>query len=438
MDPRMNPDARAAAARVLVQVIESGRSLADALPSFQFAFSDKRDAALLQELAYGTCRWYFRLNAFLDLLLRKPLKSRDIDIGCLLLIGLYQLDKLSLPQRVAVNETVQAVHALEREWARALVNGVLRSFQRDCERLDDAIAGDPAALYAHPAWLIDMLQNDWPEHWQSILSANNVRPPFSLRVNRLRITRDEYLELLAEHAMQAGPLAWTDQGIRLTAPVSVDTLPGFAHGDVSVQDGAAQLAAGLLQLAPGQHVLDACAAPGGKTAHILETEPSTCVTAVDIDAVRLTRVGENLARLGLQAELVVGDAGNPADWWDGRPFERILLDVPCTATGVIRRHPDIKLLRRRDDVEILADRQSAILHAMWPLLAPGGMLLYCTCSVLATENSWQVGSFLEQHGDAVEVPIDAAWGHGCEHGRQILPGENDMDGFYFACLLKST
>jgi 16S rRNA (cytosine967-C5)-methyltransferase len=433
----MNPDARAAAARVLVQVIESGRSLADALPPFQSAFADARDAALLQELAYGTCRWYFRLSALLDLLLRKPLKSRDIDIRCLLLIGLYQLDKLSLPQRVAVNETVQAVHALEREWARALVNGVLRSFQRDCERLDDAIAGDPAALHAHPAWLIDMLQNDWPEYWQSIVSANNVRPPFSLRVNRLRIARDEYLELLAEHAMQAEPLAWTGQGIRLSNPVSVDTLPGFAHGDVSVQDGAAQLAAGLLELAPGQRVLDACAAPGGKTAHILEAGPSTCVTAVDINAARLTRVGENLARLGLQAELVAGDAGNPADWWDGRPFERILLDVPCTATGVIRRHPDIKLLRRRDDVKILSDRQSAILHAMWPLLAPGGMLLYCTCSVLAEENSCQVGSFLEQHGDAVEVPIDAAWGHGCEHGRQILPGEDDMDGFYFACLLKS-
>jgi len=434
----MKPDVRAAAARVLVQVIESGRTLADLLPSFQSAFADARDAALLQELAFGTCRWYFRLNAFLERLLRKPLKSRDLDVRCLLLVGLYQLDKLSLPQRVAVNETVQAVHALDREWARALINGVLRSFQRNSEQLNEGIAGDPAALHAHPAWLVDLLQHDWPERWQDILSANNVRPPFSLRVNRQHMARDQYLELLVEHVMHAEPLAWTDQGIRLSSPVPVDALPGFAQGDVSVQDGAAQLAAGLLQLVPGQHVLDACAAPGGKTAQILETEPSICVTAVDLDAARLARVGENLARIGLQAELVAGDAGDPAGWWKGRPFERILLDVPCTATGVIRRHPDIKLLRRQDDVKRLVDRQSMLLHAMWPLLAPGGMLLYCTCSVLAAENSGQIGSFLEQHGDAVEVPIDVAWGHDRRHGRQILPGEDEMDGFYFACLLKST
>ncbi len=434
----MKADARAAAARVLAQVLASGRSLADALPTPQSAFADARDAALLQELAYGTVRWYFRLDAILELLLRKPLKARDLDIRCLLLAGLYQLDQLALPQRVAVNETVQAVRALDKEWASALVNAVLRGYQRDRERLNSAIAENPAALYAHPAWLIDTLQGDWPQDWQKILSANNERPPFSLRVNRQRITRDEYLQLLAERDMPAEPLAWTGQGVRLAGPVPVGSLPGFAHGDVSVQDGAAQLAAGLLQLVPGQRVLDACAAPGGKTAHILETEPTACVTAVDIDAARLSRVGENLARLGLQAELVAGDAGNPAGWWNGRPFDRILLDVPCTATGVVRRHPDIKLLRRHDDVAKLVTRQSAIMNAMWPLLASGGMLLYCTCSVLAAENSGQIGSFMEQNRDAMEIPIAAAWGHGCEHGRQILPGEDEMDGFYFACLRKNT
>jgi len=433
----MKPDARAAAARVLAQVLESGRSLADALPPFQSAFADARDAALLQELAYGTTRWYFRLNALLELLLRKPLKAHDLDIRCLLLTGLYQLDQLSLPQRVAVNETVQAVRTLDKEWASALVNAVLRGFQRDRERLNSAILDNPAAVHAHPAWLIDLLKGDWPQYWQDILSANNARPPFSLRVNRQRITRDEYLDVLAEHAMQGEPLAWTGQGVRLSRPVSVEALPGFARGDVSVQDGAAQLASGLLQLAPGQRVLDACAAPGGKTAHLLETEPSARVTAIDIDAVRLSRVGDNLARLGLQAELVAGDAGNPAEWWDGRPFERILLDVPCTATGVVRRHPDIKLLRRQADVAKLVTRQSAILDAMWPLLAPGGMLLYCTCSVLVAENSGQLARFLEQHRDAVEVVVTAPWGHGCEHGRQILPGEDEMDGFYFACLRKN-
>ena len=432
----MTMDVRAAAARVLAQVIESGRSLADALPPSQTAFADPRDAALLQELVFGTARWYFRLNALLELLLRKPLRSRDLDIRSLLLAGLYQLDKLSLPQRVAVNETVQAVRALDKEWASALVNAVLRGYQRDRARLDNAVAGDPAARYAHPAWLIDLLRSDWPEHWQAILTANNARPPFSLRVNRQRMTRAEYLEMLAEHAMQAEPIAWTAQGVRLSRPVAVDALPGFARGEVSVQDGAAQLTAGLLKLLPGQRVLDACAAPGGKTAHIVETEPSSRVTAVDIDAARLTRVSENLARLGAQAELVEGDAVNPAVWWDGRPYERILLDAPCSATGVIRRHPDIKLLRRHADVAKLVVHQADILRAMWPLLAPGGMLLYCTCSVLAAENSDQIGSFLIQRKDAAEVPIDAAWGHGCGHGRQILPGEDEMDGFYFACLQK--
>jgi 16S rRNA (cytosine967-C5)-methyltransferase len=432
----MQQDVRAAAARGLVQIIASGRSLSDALPPLQSTFADGRDAALLQELVYGTARWFFRLDALLKQLLRKPLKQRDLDVRCLLLIGLYQLDQLALPQRVAVNETVQAVRALDKEWASALVNAVLRGFQRNREMLNGTIAADLAALYAHPAWLIELLQADWPDSWRDILSANNARPPFSLRVNRQRMTRAEYLELLADQSIQAEPLAWADQGVRLSNPMPVEALPGFVRGDVSVQDGAAQLAAGLLQPAPGQRVLDACAAPGGKTAHILETAPSARVTAIDIDAGRLSRVGENLARLGLQAVLVAGDAGNTAGWWDGQPFDRILLDVPCSATGVIRRHPDIKLLRRGADIEPLVKHQADILHALWPLLAPGGMLLYCTCSVLAAENAGQVGHFLGHHGDVVEVPIEAGWGHGCEYGRQVLPGEDGMDGFYFACLHK--
>ncbi|MGD2113241.1 MAG: 16S rRNA (cytosine(967)-C(5))-methyltransferase RsmB [Gammaproteobacteria bacterium] len=432
----MKQDVRAAAARVLVQVIESGRSLADALPPVQSACAEVRDAALLAELVYGTTRWYYRLDALLAQLLNKPLKSRDVDLRCLLLIGLYQLDRLALPQRVAVHETVQAVRTLNKEWARALVNAVLRGFQRGHERLDESIADNPVARYAHPAWLIGQLQADWPDVWPDILSANNARPPFSLRVNRQRLTREEYLDLLAGRDIHAEPLSWTVQGVRLPGALPVADLPGFAHGDVSVQDGAAQLAAGLLQAASGQRVLDACAAPGGKTAAILEGTPGVCVTAVDINAGRLSRVGENLARLGLQAELLAGDAGRPADWWDGRLYERILLDVPCSATGVIRRHPDIKLLRRQTDIAPLVERQSIMLHALWPLLAPGGMLLYCTCSVLAVENTGQIGHFLEQHRDAMEVPIEARWGRGCRPGRQVLPGEDEMDGFYFACVHK--
>jgi 16S rRNA (cytosine967-C5)-methyltransferase len=433
----MNPDPRAAAARVLVQVRDKGRSLTDALPAAQATLADERDAALVQELAYGTLRWYFRLDACLGQLLRKPLKGRDADLHCLLLVGLYQLDRLALPERVAVHETVQAVRALDKDWARGLVNAVLRGFQRDRHRLERAIAGDLAAVHAHPRWLVERLQSDWPEHWRAILAANNTRPPLCLRVNQQRMTRSEYLERLAEQGIDAAPIAETAQGICLSKPLPVSRLPGFGAGDVSVQDGAAQLAAPLLQLEPGMRVLDACAAPGGKTAHMLELAARIKVTAIDIDAQRLERIRDNLDRLGLHAELMAGDAASPSGWWDGRSFDRILLDAPCSATGVIRRHPDIKLLRRTADIEQLVQRQAAILNALWPLLATGGMLLYCTCSVLDAENSRQIGDFLKQRKDVLEQPVKAAWGQGCEHGRQILPADNGMDGFYYACLTRT-
>jgi 16S rRNA (cytosine967-C5)-methyltransferase len=422
---------------VLVQVRDKGRSLTTALPAAQAELADARDAALVQELVYGTLRWYHRLDAFLNGLLRKPLKARDADLHCLLLVGLYQLDQLALPERVAVHETVQAVCTLDKDWARGLANAVLRNFQRDRQQLEQAIAGDVAAVHAHPRWLIERLQSDWPEHWQEILAANNTRPPFCLRVNQQRMTRTEYLEVLAEQGIDASPIAETSQGICLSKPLAVTRLPGFEAGNVSVQDGAAQLAAPLLQLQPGMRVLDACAAPGGKTAHMLELETQVDVTAIDIDAQRLDRIHENLDRLGLRAELLAGDAGRPPDWWDGRSFDRILLDAPCSASGVIRRHPDIKMLRRPADIEALVQRQAALLNALWPLLATGGMLLYCTCSVLAAENSRQIGDFLKQRKDASELPVMVACGQGCEHGRQILPGDNGMDGFYYACLTRT-
>jgi 16S rRNA (cytosine967-C5)-methyltransferase len=429
-------DPRAAAARVLVQVRDKGRSLTDALPAAQAELVDDRDAALVQELVYGTLRWYHRLDACLNRLLRKPLKARDADLHCLLLIGLYQLDQLALPERVAVHETVQAVRTLDKDWARGLVNAVLRNFQRDRQQLEQAITGDVAAKHAHPRWLIERLQSDWPDHWQEILAANNTRPPFCLRVNQQRMTRAEYLEVLAEQGIDASPIAETSQGVCLPKPLAVTRLPGFDAGNVSVQDGAAQLAARLLQLEPGMRVLDACAAPGGKTAHMLELEAQIEMTAIDIDAKRLDRIQENLDRLGLDAELLASDAACPSDWWDGRSFDRILLDAPCSASGVIRRHPDIKMLRRPADIEVLVQRQAALLNALWPLLAPGGMLLYCTCSVLDAENSRQIGDFLKQHKDASELPVMVACGQGREHGRQILPGDNGMDGFYYACLTR--
>lgn len=431
-------DARAIAAGVLVDVLVGGRSLGDVLAPAQDRLDDPRAGALVQELCYGTLRWYFRLDAVLRALLSKPLKSRDADVRCLLLIGLYQIDQLALPQRVAVHETVQSVRALDKDWAAGLLNAVLRNFQRRGDSLLQAACADDAALHAHPAWLIERLRSDWPHDWAMILAANNTRPPFTLRVNRQRLTRNEYLDVLSREGLPAAAVAHAAQAVRLERPVPVSVLPGFMRGDVSVQDAAAQLAADLLELAPGQLVLDACAAPGGKTSHILETEPGVSLVAMDIDAGRLQRIESNLARLSLQAELIAGDAGQPNEWWDGRRFDRILLDVPCSGSGVIRRHPDIKVLRRADDIDTLVDRQVAILDAIWPLLAPGGMLLYCTCSVLKAENSAQLVNFLARHVDAREVTITAAWGHGCTHGRQIFPGEDQMDGFYYACVRKNS
>lgn len=434
----MNNDPRASAARVLVQVIVAGRSLAEALPAGLQTVAGAQQRALLQELCYGTLRWYYRLDAMLGQLLARPLKQRDADIRCLLLAGIYQLDQLAIPSHAAVHETVQATRALNKHWAKGLVNAVLRSYLRHDGELEQVIAGDEAVKFAHPEWLIGRFGADWPEDRDALLIANNARPPFSLRVNRQRLTREEYLGILVEQSIEAVPLANTSHGIVLKRPRPVEDLPGFSQGVVSVQDGAAQLAAGLLRLAPGQRVLDACAAPGGKTAHILETEPELAsLTALDIDVRRLERVRDNLSRIGLQAELLQGDAGEPQSWWNAVCYDRILLDVPCSATGVIRRHPDIKLLRKHDDIAELACRQAKLLEAMWPLLAPGGLLLYCTCSVLVAENSGQLERFLGVQTDAEELPIKASWGRAGRYGRQILPGEDDMDGFYFACLRKS-
>jgi 16S rRNA (cytosine967-C5)-methyltransferase len=431
-------NARARAARALLQVIDAGRSLTEVLTAGgPGAAAQQR--ALVQELVYGTLRWYYRLNAQLEHLLERPLKRRHSDIRCLLLSGLYQLSHMDLPAHVAVNETVQACRELDKGWAAALVNAILRSWQRESGRLEAAIADDPQARHAHPRWLIECLQRDWPQDWEGILEAANLRPPFSLRVNRLRLSRAACLERLQRQGIPARTLPHTTDGIVLDSALPVSVLPGFAEGALSVQDGAAQQAAVLLDLRPGQRVLDACAAPGGKTAHILEVETRLeSLTAVDIEPRRVRLIEDNLSRLGLAAGVLTGDAGDPSAWWDGRPFDRILLDVPCSATGVIRRHPDIKLLRRPADIERLVARQAQLLEAVWPLLSTGGMLLYSTCSILAAENEQQIGRFLSAHPEAREVQPGVTWGRSCTHGRQLLPGEDDMDGFYYACVYKTT
>jgi len=412
----------------------AGRSLAEALPAVAVA---ERDRALLAELVYGTCRWFLRLDFFLGRLLQRPLKPRDLDVRALLLVGLYQLVEMRVATHAAVDETVATARGLGKDWAAGLVNGVLRAFLRDRAALESAAAADPAVAHAHPAWLVARLQTAWPDDWVAILRAANGRPPMTLRVNRLRGTTADYLAVLAQAGLAGSPVESVPSAVLLDHPVDVGRLPAFSAGAVSVQDAGAQLAAPLLDPRPGQAVLDACAAPGGKTGHLLEWCPEASVTAVDVDPRRLERVRENLDRLGLAARLVQGDAECPAGEWAADRYHRILLDVPCTATGVIRRHPDIKLLRRAPDVDELVARQARILDAVWPLLRPGGILLYVTCSLLPEENQCQIDRFLDRRADARVVPIDAPWGRPAGAGRQTLPGEREMDGFFYARLTRA-
>ena len=431
-------NARLAAVRALSLVLDQGHSLTNALDEVLPPINKPADRALIQAMSYGVLRWYPRLLALTRQLMRKPLKARDNDVQWLLLVGLYQLIYMRIPDHAAVSETVAATRAMQKPWARALVNGVLRNYQRQAEALQQQVDQSPSSRYAHPDWLLNLLQRCWPDDWQTIVTANNQQAPMTLRINNRQCERDAYLIELSRRGLNATLTPFTTTGITLENPAPVEALPGFSNGDISVQDGAAQLAAQLLDAQPGERILDACAAPGGKTAHILESQPDLqTLVALDIDAQRLDRIAENLSRLHLQATLITGDASQAESWWDQHPFDRILLDAPCSATGVIRRHPDIKVLRRADDIAKLVTTQQNMLRALWPLLKPDGMLLYATCSVLPQENTQQLEQFLATTNDAVLLPIDAAWGHEMPVGKQILPGENGMDGFYYACLHKT-
>jgi len=429
---KQNP--RATAARILSQVIRDGRSLSRALEDVPPALGDER--ALIQEMCYGVLREYHSLSIMVASLLKKPLKEKDADVQALLLLGLYQLLRMRVPDHAAVSETVAATATLKKVWARGMVNGVLRNFQRQQEKLSAQAIVTEEGCWSHPQWLINALRVAWPADWQAVLAANNQRPPMCLRINTAKISADDYLRLLEKNKIAASCSEFTASAVRLGRPQDVTALPGFADGWLSVQDEAAQQAAFLMALEPGQRVLDVCAAPGGKTAHMLELAEVEMV-AVDVDSARLQRVAENLQRLGKTARCIVGDASTPKKWWDGQPFDRILLDAPCSATGVIRRHPDIKLLRRESDIEKLVTLQAQILDAIWPLLKPGGMLVYATCSVLPDENARQITAFVGRQPDAQCRAINVPWGVSDEEGRQVLTGNNGMDGFYYACLEKT-
>ncbi len=444
-DKKKGGRTRARAAEAVDAVVTKGRSLNDALSDAEQSIKPS-EHGLLRELCYGTLRYHWRIRSQLGALLDRPLKAHDSVIESLMAVGIYQLTDTRVPDHAAVSTTVDASRVLRRPKYASLINAVLRNFLR--KNLKDETPDNDEARYSHPAWLLERLQRDWPEHWHEIVEAGNHRAPMWLRVNIGRQSRDEYLEELhlADRSDEETPsnqvIAGFDQAVKLGQPRSVEELPGFLDGRVSVQDGAAQLAAPWLLRGGGSRMLDACAAPGGKTGHLLELAGHGAdLTAIDIDESRIERIRENLARLGLSATVLAADASNPDEWWDKNQFDQILLDAPCSASGVIRRHPDIKLLRRPEDIEVLARSQQAYLSALWPLLKPNGRLLYVTCSVLSEENDAVIVEFSESHKDARE---DGALLNNNirdlmqrkAYGYQLLPGTQDLDGFYFACLEK--
>ena len=440
MRPEASPaEIRASAARWVAAVLFGGRSLDELLADDPDQGSAR---GLKRALSYGTLRWHFRLHALLAALATRRLRDIAPELRALLEIGLYQLEFREVAEHAAVAETVNAARELGHARAAGFVNAILRRYQRERVELVASIDSDVVARTAHPRWLIDSFASDWPQVAQSMLAANNEPPPFWLRVNRLKTNRDECVAALEA----AGFACATDEdardAIRVTPHTDVRALPGFSTGLVSVQDAAAQLAVDVLAPHGGERVLDACAAPGGKAGHVLERTNDTAeLVAVDVSANRLARVEENFARLGLRGASVAGDATRPGDWWDGRPFDAVLLDAPCSGTGVIRRHPDIKVLRRSADIAQFARTQAVMLDALWPLVRPGGRLLYTTCSVLRAENQHVVRDFLGRRDDASDgtAARTAGWQSRASSegpGYQRWTGDAAMDGFYYACLDK--
>ncbi len=421
---------RAHAARLNVRVVNRGESLSQL--SADLSAVAERDRSLLRAILAGSLRWHHRFDWCLSRLLNKPTGSLQHELAALLRVGLTQIEVLRIPDHAAVSATVNATADLGLGRARGLVNAVLRRYLRERDALEPDCREDPVARFSHPRWIIDAVRRDWPDQAEAILDANNSLPPLWLRVNRSRISRAAYLERLDAEGIEASAGTSGEDSILIGSPRPVEELPGFDAGLVSVQDIAAQRAAPLMDLAPGQRVLDACAAPGGKTAHMLEICPALAeLVAVDNEPERLRQIGSNLERLGLSARLVAGDATTPGNWFDGKPFDRILLDAPCSASGVIRRHPDIKLLRRDSDIDELARTQAGMLDALWPLLVPGGRLVYATCSVFRAENFNVVNAF------AARTPDAALAASGSAAHFQLLPGQANSDGFYYACLDKT-
>jgi 16S rRNA (cytosine967-C5)-methyltransferase len=427
---------RQIACEALSEVTQSQQSLSTVIPKYS-EFIPEKDQSLFQELLFGCCRWYFYLDKQCQSYLKKPLHRNEFNARNLLIIGAYQLQFMRIPAHAAINETVAASDAdsLQSSNFKNLINAVLRNISRSQE--EQAELPTTANTESFPLWMREKLQHNWPEFIESILRESNARPPMTLRVNIQKNAREEYFKRLEEAGIEASPSEFSSRGLTLSQPQDVKNLPGFADGCVSVQDEAAQLCTDLLDLKTGHRVLDACAAPGGKTCAILEQHPNLDVHALDHDKKRLQRVSENLSRLGLNATIHHAPAEQTEQWWDQTPFDRILLDAPCSATGVIRRHPDIKLLRKQEDLKNLADLQLELLKRLWPCLKEGGILLYATCSIFPQENSRVIERFLKQQPDVRLNTIDAAWGIDTGYGRQLFPQNFGHDGFFYAQLTKT-
>ncbi len=428
---------RAIAARAISAIVFRGVALDRALDEGLVRLP-ARDRSFAAELINGVLRWYWRLDEYSRRLLRKPFKGKDRDLHCLLLTGLYQIEFMRVPDYAGVSSTVEAAALIHRRWAAGVVNASLRRFAANrLEYSSDALSD--AALYSHPQWMIELIRTEWPNDWKAILEANNAKAQTVLRVNRNVCSTDEYLRMLADSGIEACRDPVSPWGVRLSRREDIGNLPMFADGWSSVQDSASQLAVPLLEVGEGHRVLDACAAPGGKTVQVLEQHPQVReVVAVDSDESRCVQIEENLGRTGHSATLVCADAAQPHAWWDGVGFDRILIDAPCSGLGVIRRHPDIKHHRRAGDLEAMANRQSAILEALWPTLKPGGKLVYATCSISPLENQQVIERFRRSNaGDCIAEPLPESVGEAAGDGRQRIPGRHDSDGFFYARLARA-
>jgi len=431
-------DPRQVAALVVTEVFSTRNHLDRVLTHFLPALMDPRDKSLAREISYGVMRWYPRLEFISKLLLNKPLKTKDTDILSLIYVGLYQLMFLRIPDHAAISATVESAKKMQKPWACELVNAILRRYQRESLSIAGKINDSDVAHYAHPNWLITKLREQWPDHWQTILESNNQYPPLHLRLNPGHLSREQYLQDLQQAGIEARPGDLVQTGISITNPINVEDIPGFKVGHISVQDYGAQLAATLLDAGAGQRVLDACAAPGGKTAHIHERTPDLHeLVAVEVDEERITLLRNTIDRLNLKVTTVHADVCDTASWWNGVPFDRILLDAPCSATGVIRRHPDIKYLRTPEQMPIFTATQCRMLESLWPLLKPGGRLVYVTCSMFREEGDAQIETFANKYDDTLFDKIEAEWGIESHYGRHTIPGYDDSDGFYYAAVTKA-